>query len=90
MEQRYRKKPVVVTATQWFGDGDHANVYPYAGRPSLIECPICCKEWAHHGEVHATGCSHIVCPGNYIVTDERGNRTLVSPDIFEATYERID
>jgi hypothetical protein len=33
---------------------------------------------------------HIVCPGDWIITDVQGERYPCKPNIFEATYEKVE
>ena len=35
---RFRKKPVVIEATQWFVNGDHPEDYPERHRPAVDWC----------------------------------------------------
>ena len=75
---KFRKKPVVIEATQWFAMGDHPAVvesqgnngpYPYI---DTLEGPM------------------LVTPGDYIITGIVGETYPCKPDIFEATYERVE
>lgn len=77
---RFRKKPVVIEATQWFKMGDH----PAVKKPSVNwddgEC----------GWVETLEGGHIVTPGDWIITGVKGEHYPCKPDIFEMTYERVD
>jgi outer membrane protease len=69
---KFRKKPVVIEATQWFKDGDHPAVY----ESGLSGC--------YHietleGEVR-------VRPGDWIITGVKDEHYPCKPDIFEMTY----
>ena len=70
---KFRKKPVVIEATQWFKMGDHPAVRPgtITGLP-LID--------TLEGE-------HYVTPGDWIITGVKGEHYACKPDIFEMTYE---
>jgi len=74
----YRKKPVVIEATQWFKMGDHPVVTPY-----LTYDPDC-KDW---GWVNTLEGGHVVTPGDWIITGVKGEHYPCKPDIFAATYE---
>lgn len=108
---KYRKKPVVIEATQWFKNGDHpedrfspegvipedweGRVVRYFRRPgfsgeSLCGLFSCQKRINDHGWIDALEGGHIVCPGDWIITGVNGERYPCKPDIFEATYERIE
>lgn len=97
---RFRKKPVEITAAQWFKNGDHPEdgssgveeglVVRYFRRPDLpgtAMCRHCGNQMHHHGWIDTLEGGHIVCPGDWIVTGVNRERYPVKPDIFEATYE---
>ena len=74
---KFRKKPVVIEATQWFKMGDHPAVlesqgnngpYPYI---DTLEGP------------------HLVTIGDWIITGVKGEHYPCKPDIFEMTYETV-
>ena len=93
----YRKKPVVVEATQWFVHGDH----PKVERTSYMEvsglmggssgCCRCPKmhDWSVLGTVDTLEGTHVVCPGDWIVKGIKNELYPVKPDIFPATYELV-
>lgn len=108
---KYRKKPVVIEATQWFKNGDHpedncgtfdagegpfqgeGNVVRYYRRPELdgqIPCAKCCVIMHEHGWIDTLEGGHRVCPGDWIITSVAGERYPCKPDIFEATYEKVE
>jgi hypothetical protein len=73
---KYRKKPVVIEATQWFKMGDHPAVFEghLSGMPRIetLEGPM------------------TVTPGDYIITGVKGEHYPCKPDIFEMTYEPVE
>lgn len=85
---KFRKKPVVIEATQWNKDGDHPNVKPI---PETIVntmeeramgwSPLQCR-WI--GTLEG---GHVVVPGDWIITGVQGEQYPCKPDIFAATYE---
>ena len=113
---KYRKKPVVIDATQWFKNGDHPqdNSQPY--RPAkegetlddvLSEgkivryfrhpdingrtiCSKCNKTMHEHGWIDTLEDGHNVCPGDWIIKGIKGEFYPCKPDIFEATYDKVD
>ncbi len=99
---KYRKKPVIIEATQWFKNGDHpedgsslfeGKVVRYFRRPNISGETLCekCGNVLHeHGWIDTLEGGHIVCPGDFIITGVRGERYPCKPDIFEKTYERVD
>ena len=81
---KFRKKPVVIEATQWFKDGDHPGVLD----GPLDRCPEFIYE--HHGWIQTLEGGHIVRPGDYIITGVTGEHYPCKSDIFEMTYERVE
>jgi hypothetical protein len=79
---KYRKKPVVIEATQWFKDHDH---------PAVLKCPLDVLpigyRLGYHGWVQTLEGGHIVTPGDWIITGVQGEHYPCKPDIFELTYE---
>ena len=73
---KYRKKPVVIEATQWFKDGDHPEVNPH---PDVVG----------NGWVGTLEGGHIVSPGDWIITGVAGEHYPCKPAIFAATYEEV-
>lgn len=91
---RYRKKPVVIDAAQWFKLGDHESVERPWSDKSDYRCEHCLGPWGVHGVIRTLEDSqnggHFVCPGDWIITGVKGERYACKPDIFEATYELAD
>jgi hypothetical protein len=85
---KYRKRPIVVEANQWFRDGDHSKVEKYINYESKLSCGKCGKGSQFHGWItsHETG-GYKVCPRDWIIKDIVGKYYPCKPDIFEATYE---
>ncbi len=75
----YRKKPVVIQATQWFKDGDHPAVIRKSGPNRIADEGI---PW-----VPTLEGGHVVTPGDWIITGVKGECYPCNPDIFAATYE---
>jgi hypothetical protein len=73
---KYRKKPVVVEATQWFKDGDHPAVRTSTHTSRAL--------------IDTLEGVHIVTPGDYIITGVKGEHYPCKPDIFELTYEAAE
>ena len=72
---KYRKKPVVIEATQWFKMGDHARVMKHFD--------------SDMGYIDTLEGMHIVKPGDYIITGVKGEHYPCKPDIFAMTYEEV-
>ena len=77
---KFKKKPVVIEATQWFKDGDH---------PAVRKPPV---NWdaGDNGWVDTLEGGHVVTPGDWIITGVKGEHYPCKPDIFEMTYERVE
>lgn len=94
---KFRKKPVIIEATQWFKIGDHPQVEhaPALGGRGIATCTICDKDMLDHGQVKTLetfdgSSKHRVCPGDWIITGVKGEHYACKPDIFAATYEAVD
>jgi hypothetical protein len=74
----YRKKPVVIEATQWFKDGDHYAVSRYETYD---------PDMKGYGWCPTLEGGHIVTPGDWIITGVVGECYPCKPDIFALTYE---
>ena len=71
---KFRKRPIVIEATQWFKHGDHPAVLDNLGSP-------------RQGWIETLESGHIVSPGDWIITGVAGEHYPCKPDIFAATYE---
>ncbi len=82
---KFRKKPVIIEATQWFQYGDHPAVLqsPLDGYPDGYTL-------YHNGWIQTLEGGHIVTPGDWIITGVQGENYPCKPDIFEMTYERVE
>ena len=79
---KFRKKPVVIEATQWFKHGDHPEVKRmHTIDPETGEAQAC---------VLTLEGNMLVTPGDWIITGVKGEHYPCKPDIFEMTYERIE
>jgi hypothetical protein len=91
---KYRKKPIVVEAVQWFPGVNIEGVIvsPGYGMPPDIqdrvlhginpEIPKCGAIWTLEGW-------RLVRPGEWVITGIKGEKYPCKPDIFEATYDPI-
>ena len=80
---KFRKKPVVIEASQWFKLGDH---------PAVIGIPAWHQDRIHgdkRGWVSTLEGGHIVTPGDWIITGVKGEHYPCKPDIFDMTYEAM-
>jgi hypothetical protein len=74
---KFRKKPVVIEAVQFFRLGDHPAVEADSTSPT---------GFAIH-TLENTKVKYEVTPGDWIITGVQGEHYACKPDIFEATYE---
>lgn len=77
---KFRKRPVVVEAEQWFPWHPVVGVFEPA--------PDSTTQFAPHCETLEGPLN--VSPGDWIVTGVHGEKYPVKPDIFEKTYEPVE
>ena len=82
---KFRKKPVVMEAIQWFKDGDHPEVAPIPERYKDFNPVI---EGAT-GYIDTLEGGHFVTAGDWIIKGIKGEFYPCKLDIFEATYEPV-
>jgi hypothetical protein len=76
---KYRKKPVVIEATQWFKHGDHPAVI----KMHTVELDGVTPQ----AYIETLEGQMLVTAGDWIITGVKGEHYPCKPDIFEATYE---
>jgi hypothetical protein len=76
---KFRNKPVIIEATQWFEPGDHPAVTRFRNDVSKAI-----------GWVETLEGGHIVNRGDWIITGAQGEHYPCKPDIFEMTYEEVE
>ena len=76
---KYRKKPVLVEAVQWF-PGAHIE-----GVTEVAEMGAGAPE--SHGEIETLEGKMIVSCGDWVITGVMGEKYPCKPDIFAKTYE---
>ena len=93
---KYRKKPVVVDAVQWFKHGDNPAVELFIDENHLVNTGAICEGLEScggllidHGSIKTLEGWHIVCPNDWIITGIKGEKYPCKPDIFELTYEKV-
>lgn len=87
---KYRKKPVVIEAVQWWPGKQIEGVCQSARCEEARRY----KDFSDIGgyivpHIHTLEGLHLVSPGDYIITGVRGERYPCKPDIFEETYEAV-
>lgn len=93
---KFKKKPVVIEASQWFKEGDHLAVENPMRIPAdivesikMLGCDHCGTDWECHGWVDTLERGHLVCPGDWIITGVEGEHYPCKPDIFKKTYDPV-
>ena len=98
---QFRKKPVVVEATQWSKNGDHPDDGPAVQEGKIVRyyrnpsysgetiCSECNQPHFAHGWIDTLEGGHRVCPGDWIITGVKGERYPCKPDIFVQTYDPV-
>jgi len=81
---RYRKKPVVIDATQWFPGSGISGVRE-------VDVPLGLQEngVTRNGIIKTLEGDMVARPGDWIITGIKGEKYPCKPDIFEATYEVV-
>jgi len=87
---KYRKKPVIVEATQW--DGDANKIFNFVGDSLIVmENGHCSTNFERYNfKIKTLEGVMNVSPYDYIIKGVQGEFYPCKPDIFETTYERID
>jgi hypothetical protein len=80
---KYRKKPVVIEAEQWFPGADVDGVH---SGPSVRVTHNLAED---QGWIDTLEGGHVVSPYDWIITGVAGEKYPCKPDIFEQTYESV-
>ena len=88
---KFRKKPIVIEASQWLKMGDHPAVEQFPWGRAITKAegypdyhPL------DRGIIQTLEGDHEVCPGDWIITGVKGEHYPCKPDIFEMTYEAVE
>ena len=91
---KFRKKPIVVEAEQWFKVSEYREgvyrIVDYYRNPEVDEktkCKQCGDIMHNHGWIDTLEGGHTVCPKDWIIIGIKGEKYPCKPDIFEQTYE---
>lgn len=84
---KFRKKPVVIDAAQWFKHGDHPAVVAV---PQSEHLKIGWNHPDNFGWVPTLEGGHVVTPGDWIIKGVKGEHYPCKPDVFAATYEPVN
>jgi len=83
--KKYRKKPVIIEAIQWDGTFEHSEKIENIFNDNFTVLRDSSK-W-YIGTLEG---KHIVSKGDYIIRGIKGEYYPCKPDIFEATYEKVE
>jgi hypothetical protein len=88
---KYRKKPVVIDAevyTEGMEDGfDTIGEARANGLREPYDCPVRFKGVPFISTLEG---KHYISTGDWIITGVKGEKYPCKPDIFEATYEKVE
>jgi len=91
---KYRKKPIVIEAVQWFPwpqDGhEYHDAVVFGWSDAQIDPPEEGERGIGYGYISTLEGRMRVSPGDWIITGVNGERYPCKPDIFNATYEAVD
>jgi hypothetical protein len=80
---KYRKKPIIIDAIKWDGENFNEVVYNFVG----ILCGLNHNKTLVIGTLEGQMTAQI---GDWIIRGVKGEFYPCKPDIFEATYEKVD
>ena len=94
---KYRKKPVVIDAIQWTGE-NLAEVLEFTGKHDKFnEWFENFQEYKNHVEndgrifkIFTLEGTMLASPDDWIIKGVKGEHYPCKPDIFDATYERVE
>ena len=100
---KFRKKPVVIEAVQWTGTNVR-QIYSFMHEESILNSAMDRVKWDEFENLHwgkdwhiktledgPNGeAKHIASVGDWIIKGIKGEFYPCKPDIFEATYERVE
>jgi hypothetical protein len=89
---KYRKKPIIVDAFQWTGDQDQV-VDPEWICDAIMDGDVVFENFLTENVrmiIHTLEGVHRGKPGDYIIRGIQGELYPCRPDIFEATYEKVE
>lgn len=89
---KYRKKPVVIDAEQWFPGTPIEGVCEIVTPDMPAGIAECVRDGINPdgpkcGAIKTLEGWHLVTPGDFVITGVKGEKYPCKPDIFAATYE---
>lgn len=86
---KFRKKPIVIEAEQWFPGKEIEGVITEGLGGGLMMAPNANGVFDQIGYIETFEGKMIVYPGDWIIQGINGEKYPCKPDIFEKTYERV-
>jgi len=71
-------------------EGEVVRYYRTPDMDGQTACKHCSRIMHVHGWIDTLEGGHIVCPGDWIITGVKGEHYPCKPDIFEATYDKVE
>lgn len=88
--KKYRKRPVVIEAMQWFNDENFDELYKFADADNNYGVVGIAKDNSNVAEIRTLEGIMRANPGDYIIKGIKGELYPCKPDIFESTYEIVE
>ena len=85
---KYRRKPEIIEAVQWFKMGDHEDVEEYPLDAIDMRFPVC-EYCGKPYNIHGSFQFRTVHPSNWVVTDSTGTHVM-SDSEFREKYEQVE
>ncbi len=85
---KFKKKPIVIEANQWWPDGHPQrpeDALPEEKMPEVTRW----EEKPAYGWIETLEGGHVVTPGDWIITGIKGEKYPCKPDIFKGTYDPV-
>lgn len=87
---KYRKKPVVIEATQWVGHRLYDGVTPTVEMPMPPVPHYLLRKRRRRWQIKTLEGWLNISPNDWIITGIQGEFYPCKPDIFEQTYELVE
>jgi len=71
-------------------EGRVVRYYRHPHHDGKTHCKHCGQVMHIHGWIDTLEGGHVVCPGDWVITGVQGERYPCKPDIFEATYSKVE
>ena len=88
--KQYRKKPVVIEAVLWDETKETFELLKDMGMESTSSQSHVTENYVRRMHIETLEGSMLANNGDYIIKGVKGEFYPCKPDIFEATYEKVD